>query len=205
MTASGDKSLPVLGFLTVVEHEPHGLFGGYLVLNSLGRPLEFHCTAPVKPNRAQTILYGRTLLPFLYGEQIGQTLIAKANSAPATICTDVEPVLSVRDFVDLPVGLVIASDAVDATNEWSHGVSTGGDSAIEAPPRATWRVDPPHQRGAGLIHFALGGNRLAVPRSRSEDREVLERRLAMIASSFDLLEPFARIREAIAEAQRGGQ
>lgn len=59
MASPAGKSTIALGFLTVVEHKQHGLFGGYLVLNQVGRPLEFHCTAPVKPNRAQEILYGR--------------------------------------------------------------------------------------------------------------------------------------------------
>ncbi len=67
------------GFLTVVEHPQYGLFGGYLILNTAGRPLEFHCTAPIKPNRAQEILYGPTLESFLYGEQIGQTLISQGE------------------------------------------------------------------------------------------------------------------------------
>ena len=75
MSTMDAKSKPTLGFLTVVEHPQYGLFGGYLVLNTAGRPLEFHCTAPIKPNRAQEILYGPTLESFLYGEQIGQTLI----------------------------------------------------------------------------------------------------------------------------------
>ena len=57
-----------IGFLTVVDEPAHGLFGGYLILNPAGRPVEFHCTAPVKPNRAQEILYGTTLKPYLYGE-----------------------------------------------------------------------------------------------------------------------------------------
>ena len=56
-----------------------GLFGGYLVLNLLGRPLEFHCTAPVRPNRAQEILYGPTLDPYLCGERIGQTLVGEVQ------------------------------------------------------------------------------------------------------------------------------
>ena len=50
-----------------------------VLLNAAGRPLEFHCTAPIKPNRAQEILYGPTLESFLYGEQIGQTLIGQSN------------------------------------------------------------------------------------------------------------------------------
>ena len=35
------------GFLTAVESGSHGVFGGYLLVDPLGRPLEFHCTAPV--------------------------------------------------------------------------------------------------------------------------------------------------------------
>ena len=58
---NGQKSLPAIGFLTVTRDLEQGLFGGYLLLNALGRPLEFHCTAPVRPNRAQEILYGPTL------------------------------------------------------------------------------------------------------------------------------------------------
>ncbi|MBL9124077.1 MAG: hypothetical protein JNG90_10630, partial [Planctomycetaceae bacterium] len=57
MSGRDPQSPPALGFLTVVEHEQLGLIGGYLLLNLSGRPLEFHCTAPLKPNRAQQILY----------------------------------------------------------------------------------------------------------------------------------------------------
>ena len=65
MSSAPPKSAACLGFLTVVEHAELGLLGGYLLLNAAGRPLEFHCTAPVKPNRAQEILYGPTLRPYL--------------------------------------------------------------------------------------------------------------------------------------------
>ena len=77
-----------LGFLTVVEDQKSGLFGGYLVLNSAGRPLEFHCTAPVKPTRAQEILYGPTLKSYLYGEQIGKTLLDHAGRLEYSIDPD---------------------------------------------------------------------------------------------------------------------
>src|SRR6187397_665961 len=103
MAASGAKTLPSIGFLTVIEHSDWGLTGGLLVLNVAGRPLEFHCTAPLKPNRAQEILYGPTLRPFLYGEQIGQTLLSKAKSDALFYCTDVEPTMCVRDLISLPI------------------------------------------------------------------------------------------------------
>lgn len=101
------SSKPAVGFLTVVDNPQHGLFGGYLILNLAGRPLEFHCTAPIKPNRAQQILYGPTLEAFLYGEQIGSTLLGHAKTSPLVVCTDREPVLSLRNLVDVPVALVL--------------------------------------------------------------------------------------------------
>ena len=70
-----------LGFLTVRKHPSRGYFGGFLVLNVLARPLEFHCTLPVQPTRAQQILYGATLDEFISGEQIARALILKAKSS----------------------------------------------------------------------------------------------------------------------------
>lgn len=44
-----------------------------------GRPLEFHCTEPVRPSRAQEILFGATLREHVCGEQIGAALLAKTK------------------------------------------------------------------------------------------------------------------------------
>src|SRR5438067_12582257 len=101
MISPSTKSADCLGFLTVVENAELGLLGGYLLLNAAGRPLEFHCTAPVKPNRTQEILYGPTLKPYLYGEQIGRTLLEKSKLKPIIVCTDSEPVLAVREVTDV--------------------------------------------------------------------------------------------------------
>jgi hypothetical protein len=189
---SGDsKSQGALGFLTVLEHEQQGLVGGYLILNPAGRPLEFHCTAPIKANRAQQILFGPTLYSYLYGEQIGQTLLSKSSIEPLAVCTDVELVLSVRDYVSLPVALVL-------------GPEDKPDAASPNPPVSTWRVDAPHRAGLHLNHFALGRNRLAVAIERDTDRETIAARLESL-EGFDLSEPFERIREAVEEAQKGGR
>lgn len=83
-----------LGFLSVRHHVDHGYFGGYLLVNHLGRPLEFHCTLPVKPTRAQTLLYGPTMDDFICGEQIAKALITKAKLSPSLVVTDTEAALS---------------------------------------------------------------------------------------------------------------
>jgi hypothetical protein len=53
-----------------------------------------------------------------------------------------------------------------------------------------------------LITFQFGANRLALPDEADEDRRLITERLAALSASFDLSEPFARIRAAIEEAQK---
>ena len=91
------------GYLSAVESAEHGFFGGYLLVSPLGRPVEFHCTAPMRPSRAQQILYGPTLQPYLLGEQIAGTLLAKAQTKPQIILTDQSSVLCHRAKLDLPL------------------------------------------------------------------------------------------------------
>ncbi len=98
------------GFLTAVDSPTHGLFGGYLLVDALGRPLEFHCTTPVKVSRAQQILYGTTLPGHLHGRQIGATLLAEGTIEPTVVLTDLESMLQVRPHTGLPVALVKRPD-----------------------------------------------------------------------------------------------
>jgi len=91
------------GYLSAVESAEHGFFGGYLLVSPLGRPVEFHCTAPIRPSRAQEILYGPTLQPYLLGEQIAGTLLATAQTKPKIILTDQPSVLCHRAKSDVPI------------------------------------------------------------------------------------------------------
>jgi hypothetical protein len=188
MRAHGLKPNATLGFLTVVDHQQYGLFGGYLLLNPTGRPLEFHCTAPIKPNRAQEILYGPTLEPFLYGEQIGRTLLAKAGLEPSVVCTDREPVLAVCAHVSVPVALILTADSPEV------------DQAGRFP-----RLHADCSGIRGLKTIQVGRNRLVLTEQSDGDRRQITEQLARLPESFDLSEPFARIREAIQEAQQAAR
>lgn len=103
MAASKNSARPHFGFLSVADLGGTVLIGGYLVLNCLGRPLEFHCTEPVRPNRAQQILYGEMLEPYLFGEQIGQTLVGNTQLEVHCVFTDQRTTLCLRDFLAIPV------------------------------------------------------------------------------------------------------
>ena len=111
MSSSEAKGQNSLGFLTVVASGEAGCVGGYLILNMGGRPLEFHCTAPVRPNRAQKILYGESLTPFVFGELIARALIDKAAIKPSVVFADQSETLCVQGLTQLPVVLLAESSA----------------------------------------------------------------------------------------------
>lgn len=90
--------------------ESIGFTGGLLLVCDRGRPLEFHCTEPVLPSRAQQILYGATLREHACGDLIGGALLAKAK---------------------LPIGLLLVQD--DATAAAGRGA---GLPTVVAPPGA---------------------------------------------------------------------
>ena len=117
------------GYLSVINSAEHGYFGGYLIVGPLGRPLEFHCTAPVRPSRAQQILYGPTLEPFLLGEQIAGAMLDAAKLKPRLILTDCEATLYVRSQISTPI--VLLRPKIDQQTARAADASTGRD--VESP------------------------------------------------------------------------
>jgi len=174
MAKSAPNSLPAFGFLTVVEDEEHGFFGGYLVLSELGRPLEFHCSTPILPSPVQKILYGSTLRSYVLGELIGQTLVKKSQVPVQVVLTDLAEMLS--------LALV-----------WP-GVLAWTTAAAETPA-------PVADEAASPV-LDLDGFRLAGSTTCRWTPESLQELIAPLVSYVDLTEPFLRIREAIQEAQR---
>src|SRR5207249_1434706 len=171
MISPSTKSADCLGFLTVVENSELGLLGGYLLLNPAGRPLEFHCTAPVKPNRTQEILYGPTLKPFLYGEQIGQALLTRSKLTPMVVCTDSEAVLAARNFTHLPIVLVL--------------------------DRPDHRGQLYETAGLSRTAFSLAGSTVLTAPEHENDQQLVRNSWPAVADHLDLLEPFTRIRDAL--------
>lgn len=179
----------------MIEHPQQGFFGGYLLLNHLARPLEFHCTAPVKPSRAQEILYGPTLYEYLFGEQIGYTLVSRAGRQPCLICTDCPPVLSLREMIDTPVAVILPeTEGVNA--DCSPAASTQSNGTASA---VLHRLDGAHLHRHSYV-FSVGGYRLAV--ASADDQQMIGRETGDWLSQFDLAEPFGRIRAAIEEARQ---
>lgn len=175
MAATAKQEPLRLGFLTAIEVPEKGFVGGLLVTNQCGRPLEFQCTVPVKPNPTQEVLYGPTLQPFVLGELIGGTLVEKAGVKPQLILTDREQILELRNHVEQPVALVAGpADKSDSVGELQQGRLRLG--------RQTLRIHPAHD----------------------SDHAAISRDAPRVPADADLAEPFERVREALQETVRSG-
>ena len=132
-TVETNDATLTFGFLTTVDSPTHGVFGGYLVVDATGRPLEFHCTTPVKVSRAQQILYGATLPGHLHGRQIGANLLGEATSRPLAVLVDAESLIHVRPHTPLPVGLVRRSDSAQPAPSGDEAFMRFGTTTISLP------------------------------------------------------------------------
>lgn len=194
MTRPEGKKQPThLGFLTAMGDPTRGVVGGFLVLNLVGRPTEFHCTAPVRPNRAQEILYGATLEGFLCGEQIARALVGRSKTEFAAILTNNPNMLTAGNSLNAPLAMVFrrSSETVEPADEEKYAVCdkktdkngaaangrsvedenwTLGETADEGTPRRPFFYDSfertPPTPGVDYSLWrtiAKGRNRLALP------------------------------------------
>ena len=148
--------------------------GGLLILNSVGRPTEFHCTAPVPENRAQRILYGPTYESFLYCDQIGLALVGKARRRPDVLITNNENMLHLNDLVEAPVMWIESHDILNDVN--------GSKS------------DP-------FRSFDMHDYRVWTPIHEGSDFDKIRQLCISLTESIPIDEPFERITQAIEEAQ----
>jgi hypothetical protein len=175
MTVESGKENFRLGFLTAIEVPERGFVGGLLVTNHFGRPLEFQCTAPLKPNRAQEILYGPTLVPYVLGDLIGRTLIEKVGVKPHLVLTERNDLLPMRELVSIPVACFDEQPA-------------SGESQGAAEPS-------PCRLGRQILRFHA---------AHAEDQSVVQKGAASVPQDADLREPFERVREALNETAQTG-
>lgn len=177
-------SNPTFGFLSTLETAEFGYFGGYLVVNTLGRPLEFHCTAPVRPSRAQEILYGPTLHAYLLGEQMGGALLREANLQPNLILTNRTATFSLRPSLKCPLVHVAPQNG-----------SASDEQGAKRPCVVSGNTSDP---------FVIARHEIRLPNGFETDQSYAAELLEILATHVELAEPFDRIEEAIREASRIG-
>lgn len=182
---NSDKEQDKFAFLTVRHSDSIGYFGGLLTINTLGRPSEFHCSLPLKPSRAQIILYGDTLNDFFVGELIAHAIVSKIRHPVCAIFTDLVSVLGLRRINSTPIACI-----AEESNERGGTEST----SIEM------MVKPPESQIQTLSDFRLDETRLSVLPEFASDATTIQNIWKRTQPQFSMREPFARILEALKEA-----
>lgn len=177
------RSLPnTFGFISVQEIEGLGHCGGLLIVSQIGRPLEFHCSAPVARNRAQEILYGETYDSFLFCEQIGLSLVDKAKTQPQIYIANCGELLELQQLLQTPV-VVLSND-----KNRDYFRSTYFNSSEAGSAKRTGSIE-------------LEGQTIWHCRNNPADVESVREIVGSFTQTLALDEPFERIQKAIDEAQ----
>lgn len=170
------------GFISIRQIEEVGYCGGLLVVSERGRPLEFHCSAPIIPNPTQQILFGKTYLSYLFCEQIGLALLEKSKLDLSVIIGNSRALWELANSTDSPLVILDLNPASNAS------------SPVEQPA---------HKISINSFELLWNQNELSSMEMEQQQRQQvrLELALQMLGSNIDLDEPFERIDKAITAAQ----
>jgi hypothetical protein len=200
MSANAVGNDLLIGFLSVECRPARGYVGGHLVLNSRGRPIEFRCTAPVQPSRAQEVLYGPTLAPYVCGELIADALFTSTKTKPDIVFTDALENMSCRNGLNVPLVLVYKPSSIDTAHV--ENIQPG-----KLPADPMWRIDAAAKGGSvqppKWIEYKLGQRHVAVLAEFESDQPASQQLWEKAGGWIDLAEPFERISEAIGESLNG--
>ena len=166
-----------LAFILLAEVEEEVLRGGILITDAYGKPLEFRCTSPIKPNAVQRTLYGSTLIPHIAVDLVGKPLVNQVEAAPTVVLVQQEEFLLMRTSIEEPI-LLARRQGEDIQLSQEIGKShpeelLSSSSGKFAPVVITCHWDFP------------------------DDIAQCKERLASIFSNCDLVEPFERVKNAL--------
>src|SRR2546426_12821324 len=104
--AMSDQPAPAaqtaIGFLGYREFDDGEAYrGAILVTDEWSKPLEFRCTAPVRPTQLQRTLYGKSLLPHIFTELIGAPQISSVREKPQLILIREDCYFDVRHKISI--------------------------------------------------------------------------------------------------------
>ena len=151
--------------------------GAILITDDWGKPLEFRCTAPVKPNAVQRTLYGQTLLPHVLVELIGEPLLRAVQERPEIIIIQENLFFDLRHKTDTPVVRLRRQGA---------DVKLSSEEAEKAKPLVMASESGKFDPIVMEAHWQFVGD---MDYSREKLRELFGR--------WDLVEPFERLTKGL--------
>jgi len=169
-----------IGFLGYREFDDGQTYrGAILVTDELAKPIEFRCTAPIRPTKLQRTLYGKSLLPHILAELIGAPLVSSAREKPHLILISEEAYFDVRYKVSVPV-IRVASP---------NGSKAKQDAQPKQPKSKSLLLQSASGKFAHVeieAHWEFGA-----------DLDSSCERLRELFGRWDLTEPFQRLSEGL--------
>jgi hypothetical protein len=173
-----------IGFLGFREFDDGDTYrGAILVTDEWSKPLEFRCTAPVRPTQLQRTLYGKSLLPHVLTELIGEPLISSVREEPQLILIADEAYFDVRHKISAPV--IRVNRPVIRVDHPDNSKNT----KKEQPPSKSLLLQSASGKFAQVeveAHWKF-----------ADDLELSGERLRDLFGRWDLIEPFKRLAEGL--------
>ncbi|MFW6450612.1 MAG: hypothetical protein ACOCZ6_06185 [Nanoarchaeota archaeon] len=169
-----------IGYILITHNENEGYVGGYLCTDERGVPIEFLHTndSPIKVDRFQQLLYGKSLMPELLGRHIAGALISRTDESlkakPNILFTQEEAVLQGYEDPDVAVILIISEPSnskVEDNNATTKKISTANGELT-----MSWQKD------------------------KSDKVEPI----IPLLKEIDVMEPFERVSKLLQELKRQG-
>jgi len=179
--------------MSVADLGDSGYSGGLLVLDALGRPIEFHCSVPIVPDRAQRILYGRTLESFIYCDQIAVSLLEKCQLDIGLWIFNQADLLELHDLKRLDCVSVLQDQEESTTRKVTDTAASSKFDSRALDADGDGRI-PSYE----TIEFM--SRKFRVPSNSSFASDTWKEKLEHFRPIDFLDEPFERIAEAISEA-----
>jgi hypothetical protein len=93
-----------IAFLDVLELDENTAFrGGCLVTDQETKPVEFRCTAAIRPTELQRVLYGKKLLEYVCNDLVGLPIIKALQSKPSLVLVRLPELLKLRPEIAVPI------------------------------------------------------------------------------------------------------
>ena len=175
----GGFTLPVGFFLFSSTPSNDGYLGALLVTDSRGLPLEFRCTAPVKPTAIQKLLYGAHLEPHVAVNLCGVPLMESTRNSLCLLLVNRGYLLPIRAFAKCPVVYV---------------------TAVREPVKEALAELKPDSPSEAVLDLPIGNGHLLKCQwhsSYADDKGAIVQHLTECQGHFDPIEPFERVTAAL--------
>jgi hypothetical protein len=167
-----------IAFLGYMELDSGASYrGAVLITDDWGKPLEFRCTAPVKPNAVQRTLYGQTLLPHILVELIGAPLLQAVQESPEIIIIQDYLFFDLRHKTNTPIVRLQRQGA-----EVKLSAEDGQKAKQGVVASESGKFDPIIME----VHWQFTG-----------DMDCSRERLREMFGRWDLVEPFDRLAKGL--------